>query len=223
MGFVARAALADAPALPPPAGSTPRAEPDAAPAEGDGGREAKDGASDAPSLATDAPPPPGPFPHEAEYRPPVATEIGTAAGQFRAIGSLGPALGRGGMQGAALGTLEQMTFAWLGVRGSTLVTVPFTGGAQLVSWRVGPSLHLIPYRRVDLGAYVDGGLALVDITKTRRAVMPAVAVGGTIDVSLTSMFFLHFEGLVHTGIASREGVATTHLHPIGVAGLGIAL
>jgi hypothetical protein len=176
-------------------------------------------------LADAAPPaavvvPADPF--AGEYAPPRATEVGTTAGQLRVLA----ALGGGWDHGASLagqGTFELMTIPWIGVRASALATAPLAWDAQLVSFRLGPSFHLLPYRRVDLSLFFDGGPALVDVATSHPTVMPVLAGGGALDVALPSYFVLHFEGLVQGGIADRQGAARTYVAPIGLAGIGLTL
>jgi hypothetical protein len=161
-------------------------------------------------------------PYAEEYAPPRDPEVGTAAGQLRILGAAGGAYGDG-VSVAAQGTIELMTTAWLGVRSSSLITVPLGNDPQLWSFRLGPSLHLFPYHRVDVGAFFDGGLALVNLTRSDHTAMPVIAAGGTIDVALSSFIVIHLEGLVQGGIASRAGIAQTYVNAVGLGGLGFTL
>jgi hypothetical protein len=164
--------------------------------------------------------PPDPF--AAEYAPPKSIEVGTAANQLRLLGSAG-GLVEQGLGAAAQGTMELMTIPWIGVRGSSLVTIPFTNGPQLLGARLGPSLHLLPYQRVDLGSFFEGGAALVDVTKSSHAWMPVVAGGLTLDLAVTSFLVVHLEGYLQAGIADRGGRADVLFHPVGLLGLGLLL
>jgi hypothetical protein len=161
-------------------------------------------------------------PLAAEYAPPRRSEVGTTAGQLRVLASLGGAYDHGASL-AGQGTFELMTIPWIGVRASALVTVPVAGDAQLTSFRLGPSLHLLPYRRVDLSLFFDGGPALVDIVGSHPTVMPALAAGGTIEIALSTYFVLRLEGFLHAGIADRQGVAQQYIAPVALAGFGLTL
>lgn len=157
-----------------------------------------------------------------EYRPPHETELGTSAGQLRFLASAGGMIDSGASL-AGQGTFELMTIPWIGVRASTLVTAPLRNDPQLVSFRLGPSFHLLPYRRFDLSLFFDAGPALVDVATSQRTVMPVLAAGLTFEIALSSLFVLHFEGLVHGGVADRQGVAHEYVGPVGLMGLGLTL
>lgn len=163
-----------------------------------------------------------PDPLAAQYEVPRATEVGTTAGQVRIFGLAGGAYGVAGSL-AGQGTVELMTIPWIGVRSSSTLTIPFARDPQLWSFRVGPSLHFLPYHRVDFSLFFEGGFALVDVTKDARTVMPAIASGGSLDVALTSYVVFRIEGLAHLGIADRSGVAQDYAHAVGLLGLGLML
>lgn len=73
-----------------------------------------------------------------------------------------------------------------------------TDGGQLAhkfsSVRVGPALHLRPYRRIDLGSYLEGGLLVVDAVDGRTSVTaPEVTLGGFISIHIDSHIYLQLE------------------------------
>jgi hypothetical protein len=165
--------------------------------------------------------PPDPF--AGEYRLPQKRELGTAAGQFRILGSGTLGLGGKGPEVGLTGTLELMTFAYLGLRGTLAAPVyrpehvPFVGAA-----RVGPSLHLLPYRRVDLSVFCEGGAATVAPFTSKHTAMPMLSPGGTIEVWLDTWLLLRAEGRIDWGVYDA-GRARTYLRFVGALGLGLAL
>ena len=161
--------------------------------------------------------PPDPFADE--YLPPEPTEVGAAAGQFRFEGGGGlvhtvPDL-------ALFGALEWMASPWLGLRGTGMVQLSRFGDApRVISGRLGPWLHALPYHRVDLGLFFEGGWALLDLTRATRNAAPVVAGGGFLDVHLTSYFFLHSQLELDWMVEPGAG----HLFfPAAWLGLGLAL
>jgi hypothetical protein len=102
-------------------------------------------------------------PFAAEYVPPKGDVVGTSGGQFRMFGTMGGFIGSDiGWSGQ--GTMELMTHAWIGIRGSSLHSIPFGDDPQLWSFRMGPSLHLLRYHVVDLSIFGEGGFSLIDIS-----------------------------------------------------------
>jgi hypothetical protein len=162
-------------------------------------------------------------PFAAEYAPPRPVTIGTSAGQFRIFGGGGGFIGHGiGLAGQ--GTLELMTLPWIGVRSSSMLTIPFDHDPQLWAFRLGPSLHVLPYHRVDLSIFSEGGFSLVDITRSgKRTIMPVIAGGGSFDIFATTFLVIRMEGLLQIGIADRHGKAEEVINPVGLVGLGLAL
>lgn len=163
-------------------------------------------------------------PFAATYQLPRAREVGTTAGQFRMIGSgllnfggTSPALG-------LHGTLELMTFAYLGVRGSLQTTLFGPSSEPLVfAAKAGASLHVLPYRRVDLSLFFEGGIGVVDPTKPSSAPMPLVSPGATFEIWLSHWAFLHSEVHLDWGIYERAALAHKYMRVGGKLGLGIAL
>jgi hypothetical protein len=166
--------------------------------------------------------PPDPF--AGEYRLPRAREVGTTAGQFRMIGSGVLALGGSAPELGLHGTLELMTFAYLGVRGSLQTTVLHADDEPLVAAaRVGPSLHLLPYRRVDVSLFFEGGAALVKPRSTHLTAMPVLAPGLTLEVWLASWALIRLEGHLEWGLYEAPPEASRYLRYVGLMGLGFAL
>lgn len=65
---------------------------------------------------------------------------------------------------------------------------------NLSSVRVGPALHLRPYRIVDLGAYMEGGVVFVDAVDGRFGdTAPEVVFGGFISIHFNSHNYLQLE------------------------------
>ncbi len=161
--------------------------------------------------------PPDPFAEE--YLPPEPREVGAAPGQFRFLAGGGlvhlvPDL-------AIFGGLEWMASAWLGVRGTGMIQLTrFKDAPQLISGRLGPWLHLLPYHRVDLGLFFEGGWALLDVLRASRNAAPVIAAGGFLDVHLTSYLFIHSQLELDWLVRPGDG----HLFfPVAWLGVGLAL
>lgn len=173
-----------------------------------------------------------PYPLEHEYTQPKVRELGTIPGQIRGRLFTGVALGdsrsdaRVATSLAAQWVFEVMGNAFVGVRttGFGSLGVPIAGEApQWLSLRVGPSFHFLPFRRVDLGTYLDGGFAVLDLVQRERTWAPALGAGGTLDISLTSYLALHMETGVQGGVFPTDASAHTHWLLSGLFGFGITL
>ena len=165
--------------------------------------------------------PPDPFARE--YEVPAARDVGAAAGQLRAIGSGLVAYGRPGPSLGLHGTLELMTFAYLGVRASLESTLLRPDGdPMLVAGKIGPSLHLLPYRRFDVSLFFEGGVAGVDLTGSATA-MPILSPGGTLELWVSPWAFLRGEAHLDWGIYGAAGEPHGYLRLVGVGGLGVAI
>lgn len=176
----------------------------------------------APALA-DAPTPPYPFPEE--YVVPKAEELGTAAGQIRVRGFLGGTYGTalGSRHGLALGmagVVEGMLTPMVGLRATGFASIPFDAGPQILAARFGPSVHFLPYRRVDLGLFCDAGFATLDLFRANRTLFPMLGGGLTLDYALSSFFALHGELSGQGGIAD-EGAARVILLGSALGGIGV--
>jgi hypothetical protein len=173
-----------------------------------------------PSVARAAHPP---DPFADQYVVPEERDVGTAAGQLRAVGSPLVAVGRAGPELGFQGTLEVMTLAYLGLRSTLAWTALRPSGEPMVlAGTIGPSLHLFPYRPVDLSFFFEGGFAGVDLTGQATA-MPIVSPGLTLDVWLTSWAFLRAEGRLDWGIYGASDAARGYLRFIASGGLGLAI
>jgi hypothetical protein len=164
-----------------------------------------------------------PDPLADEYLPLPPRGYGAAPGQLRFI-----ALGGGGYYRdghiAGQGTIETIALPNLGLRGSLEASVPFgLTDAQLFSARIGPAFHLLPYRRVDLGVFVEAGGATVDIFRARRTGMFAFTPGVTFDVALGAYWAMRLEAQLQAGTADRDGHADLVLVPMFLFGFGPVL
>ncbi|MGD0525026.1 MAG: hypothetical protein ABSE49_07775 [Polyangiaceae bacterium] len=173
------------------------------------------------SAAAGAQHPADPFARE--YEVPREEDVGAAAGQFRAIGSGLVGYGRPGAELGLHGTLELMTFAYVGVRASLESTLLRPGGdPMLLAGKIGPSLHLFPYRRVDLSVFFEAGVAGIDLTGNATA-MPIVSPGGTLEIWVAPWAFLCGEAHLDWGIYGSSDVPHGFLRLVGVGGLGVAM
>jgi hypothetical protein len=167
--------------------------------------------------------PPDPF--AGRYELPQGREIGTTAGQFRIFGSAMLVAGREGVEPGLHGTLELMTYAYLSVRGSlqTTVAAPAFEPVPVFVAKTGPSLHLLPYRRVDLSLFFEGGVGVVSATKHDSAPMAVASPGATFELWLSHWALLRAEGHVDCGFYNRAGVAHKYVQFGALLGAGIAL
>ncbi len=161
--------------------------------------------------------PPDPF--SAEYVVPTERELGSTAAQLRFVGGGAVSVAGDGMTAGLQGTIEVMTVARIGVRGSLQADVvsadeaPWTFAA-----RVGPSLHLLPYRRVDLSLFVEGGAALVSPPGMELTLVPTLSPGIELDVWVSPWWFLSWQGQL-----DWHARPETSLRATGIASLGLAL
>ncbi len=144
-------------------------------------------------------------PFAEEFAPPVAAQLGTAAGQVRLIAGGGlihawpPDL-------ALFGTVEWMARAFIGLRASGQVAVSrFGGGPHLLSGRLGPSLHFAPYHRVDFSLFFEGGIAGWELGERQRSALPIAVGGGAFDIALNPYLALHLEGALTWGVRTDGG------------------
>lgn len=168
-----------------------------------------------------APYPADPFADE--YASPEAEkEVGTAAGQLRcssAAGAAGPIA-----DPTLLGTIEIMPHAHLGVRASSALQLSGRSGDPAPwAFRVGPSLHLLPYRRVDLAVFFEGGPAIADLFVSAPKVSPMVVFGAELSLALSPLFFVKLQGELGWATFDDEGSARRYLRPALFLGLGVSL
>ena len=87
---------------------------------------------------------------------------------------------------------EIMGTGHLGVRATTLASIPvapFGEASLLFAARIGRSFHLLPFRPVVLGSYVDGGVAWIDAARSDWTFAPIVGAGTTLDIAPTGRRF----------------------------------
>jgi hypothetical protein len=114
------------------------------------------------------------------YVVPSERQRGTAYGQIDLWSGVG-GRSQDGRSGEWQSTIELMTFAWIGVRTSSAVTLD-RGSAPTRRWliaSVGPSVHLFPYRRFDVALYVEGGVVRVRDREAHYA--PALTPGVSVE------------------------------------------
>ncbi len=163
-------------------------------------------------------------PFAASYHMPRVRQVGTTAGQFRMIGAALLHPGGAGPELGLHGTLELMTFAYLGVRGSLQTTLFGPSSEPLVfAAKAGASLHLLPYRRVDLSLFFEGGVGVIDPIKPGNTPMPLVSPGVSFEVWLSHWAFLYGEVHLDWGIYERATLAQKYLRVGALLGIGIAL
>lgn len=171
--------------------------------------------------------PDDPFAMDRELLP--ATEIGTARGQTRltVMGAL--THGNNSNQDFYLGgkaSLEFMLHEFGAVR--------ISGFQDLIerdldslhhrfsSLRVGPALHFSPYRRVDLGPYMEAGALVVDAFRSQQSTGPEVAVGGFITIHLNSFWYLQLELERAFARVEVDGILASQHRTAALLGLGLA-
>jgi hypothetical protein len=172
--------------------------------------------------------PPDPF--ASQYVVPPDRDFGTAAGQLRAIGSGLVAFGPAGPEVGLQGTLELMTLAYVGVRSTLEWTALRPSGQPMVlAGKIGPSLHLVPYRVVDVSLFFEGGVAGIDLTSEAgpTTAAPILSPGATLQVWLASWAFLQAEGhvdwAVYTQPQPASDAARGYLRFVTTGGLGLAI
>lgn len=167
-----------------------------------------------------------PLAHERAWLPPV--EIGSARGQTHlfALGALvkgdnSPAIYFGGQLG-----IEFQLHEFGAIRISGFQDLVDGDGQQLVhkfsSVRIGPALHLRPYRRVDLGAYFEGGVLVVDAVDGRTSARaPEIVTGGFISVHIDPHAYVQLELEQSWSNVEINGVLGEHDQLVAKMGLGV--
>lgn len=148
----------------------------------------------------DQPYPENPFARDHVAMP--AKETGSAPGQvqFTVLGALvsGDNSADDDLYfGGKLGT-EKLLNEYGGVRFTVFQDVLETNGESLqhtfTSFRVGPSFHLLPYQRFDVGSYVEAGLTVVDMVDGKTgSKAPEVVLGGFMTFFVSSALFVRAE------------------------------
>lgn len=184
----------------------------------------------APALATDGlrlPYPDDPLAHDRE--PLRTVEIGSARGQTRltALGALVNGKNSDDTYlGGQLGIEFQLhEFGAVRINGFQDLVEP--DGSRLrnrfSSMRVGPALHLRPYRRIDFGPYTEAGLLLVDAVNGRRGDKGVeVVMGGFITIHLDSHVFVQLELERAWSTLEVDGVLDDQHRTAAKLGLGLA-
>ncbi|MCK0152105.1 hypothetical protein MWU49_00165 [Alcanivorax sp. S6407] len=179
----------------------------------------------APVLAADYPE----DPFEFDRRPMADSEIGTAPGQmqFTVLGALvegdvSDDLYFGGQLG-----LEYVMHEFYGIRMSGFQDVSESSFSSLdynvTSIRFGPAMHLQPYRRVDLGSYLEGGMAILDMFGgDQDDTAPEVALGGFITIHLDSFYFVRLELQRSWTTLEIDDVLQSHHRTAAMLGIGAA-
>lgn len=127
-------------------------------------------------------------------------EVGAAPGQVQAF-ILGALVSGGGHDDTYLGGKignDKILNEYAGVRFSVYQDVIESDGDSLdfavTSFRMGPSFHFFPYRRIDMGVYGEGGLAVVDLVNGKTSTKaPEIVTGGFITYHVDSAFFIQAE------------------------------
>jgi hypothetical protein len=177
--------------------------------------------------------PDDPFAVDRELLP--ATAIGTARGQTRltALGAL--VHGRNSSEDFYLGGKISMEFM-LHEFGSVRISgfqdllerdIDFRKfhfnylNHRFSSLRVGPALHLSPYRRVDAGPYLEAGALMIDPFKGNSSIAPEVTMGGFITIHLNSAWYLQLELERAFAYAEVGGVFASQHRTAALFGLGL--
>ncbi len=155
------------------------------------------------------------------------TEIGATRGQvqFSALGALVQGSNsKDTYLGGKLG-LEFMANEFGAIRITGFQDLVEQDGEQLAhkfsSARVGPALHLRPWKRVDLGPYLEGGIVVVDAVDGRSSAKePEVALGGFITIHIDSYVFIRMELERAWTNVEVDGVLDNHHRSAAMFGLG---
>ena len=164
-------------------------------------------------------PPEDPFADQYEPHPPV--EVGTAAGQFRGMLGAGLAWGEGPEVLSTL-TLEVMTDSFVGIRLTSSATLlPSSELPGSFSLQTGVALHVLPYRPVDLGVFLEGGVLFLDPLDGDTS--PVTTPGAFFEVALSTYWFVHLEGRLPWAVVQQHGGAGSQLWWTGVLSVGCGI
>ncbi len=135
-----------------------------------------------------------------QYEPMEADEIGTTKGQmqFSILGSLVISSSHDNDYLAGKLSNDYMLNEYGALRFSLAGDLFEADGSglehRLSSFRFGSSWHLNPYRAIDIGTYVDAGVAIVDMLDGKSGdKAPEVTLGGFLIYHLDSAFFVRAE------------------------------
>lgn len=170
--------------------------------------------------------PDDPFAHDRVPLEP--TEIGSGRGQSHLFALASLVDGNNSDRvyfGGQLG-IEFQLHEFGGIRLSGFQELVDGDGNQLAhkftSLRVGPALHLRPYRRLDLGVYSEAGLLLVDAVDGEFSVTaPETTLGGFISIHLDSRVYVQLELEHVSSNAEVDGVLGEQDRTAAKLGLGL--
>lgn len=170
--------------------------------------------------------PDDPFAHDREPLKP--TEIGSGRGQSHlfALASLVDGNNSDHVYfGGQLG-IEFQLHEFGGIRLSGFQELLDGHGDELAhkftSLRVGPALHLRPYRRLDLGVYSEAGLLLIDAVDGKFSVTaPETTLGGFISIHVDSRVYVQLELEHVSSNAEVDGVLGKQDRTAAKLGLGL--
>lgn len=170
--------------------------------------------------------PDDPFAHDREPLEP--TEIGSGRGQSHLFALAALVDGDNSDHvyfGGQLG-IEFQLHEFGGIRLSGFQELVDGDGNQLAhkftSLRVGPALHLRPYRRLDLGVYSEAGLLVIDVVDGKFDVTaPETTLGGFISIHLDSRVYVQLELEHVSSNAEVDGVLGKQDRTAAKLGLGL--
>ena len=164
------------------------------------------------------------------YEPISATEIGTAPGQVQMTALAALVSGKNSEDNfyfaGKLGT-EYILNEYGGVRFTIFQDLFETDGHTLehkfTSLRVGPAFHLLPYRKVDVGTYIEGGLLIVDaVDGETGSKAPEAVLGGFISFHVNTAFFVRAELERAWSNAEVDNVLSAQHRSAALLGFGFA-
>lgn len=162
-----------------------------------------------------------------ERRPVNYRAIGTAVGQMR-LSALGGFVVSGNSDEEYLvGQLSSETIfhEFVGVRVSGIQELQDQGDDfeyKFSSIRFGPAYHYRPYRKIDIGSFLEGGIVLVDLYTSGSDSAPEVALGGFITYYLNSFAFIQMELQRSWANIEIDGIHAAHNRTLSMMGIGVA-
>lgn len=133
------------------------------------------------------------YPFPDLYAVPRPRAIGTAAGQLRLTAGAGSTLDADEIEWVARLGVERVFDPWMALRVTGQANVPTGGVGPALSLRTGPVLHTRPYRRVDVAAWVEGGILSREVmtaTGSHRRAGPTLAAGSSFLFTPSAYWFL---------------------------------
>lgn len=166
-------------------------------------------------FASTPPYPEDPFADE--YRVPASSEVGVGEGQLRPM-LLGGYLANGGGL-VVRGTTEYTASTFFALRASMEVQRSAGTALQAQSARAGAAMHLLPYRRVDVGVWFEAGPSWVQQPTGASRWAPLLVGGVSLDIGITTLLFARVEAQLGWATVAPS----TYLRPAVLAGFGVAL